>query len=505
MVASSSRGPSFSYSAIKPDVGAPGASISAIAGTGNGTEAFGGTSGAAPMVAGAAAILVQAFPKRSPAEIKSVLMNTANNNILTNPATLPGQLAPVSRIGAGEVRVDRALDSSIAAWDTVAQTGSLSFGYMSSTTSQSMSRSVTVRNYTSSARTLSIASSFRYANDAASGAVSIRVPSSITVRANSTAQFNVQMTIDPSKLPAWTLNGGSLGGNGPLLQSVEFDGYITLTDGNFASAANTSAPGIALPWHVLPQKSADIALSKTSIRANTQLKLSNRGPAATTASVFALTGTSDRLPREAYPVDGDNFATIDLKSVGVRQSGSNLQFAINTWGERAHPNYPAEFDVYIDTNNDGVPDWIAYTLENTGVFASTGQSVTYVVRATGGSAIGYFYTDADLNSANAVLTVPLSAIGVTSSTKINFSVYAFDNYFTGNLTDFVENMTFTPGTPRFAASSADIAVPAGGSATTVVSAVGGGAAASPSQTGLLLFYKDGKRGNEAQTVNVSAP
>ena len=37
MVGSSSRGPSNYYQAIKPEIGAPGASVSAIAGTGTGT------------------------------------------------------------------------------------------------------------------------------------------------------------------------------------------------------------------------------------------------------------------------------------------------------------------------------------------------------------------------------------------------------------------------------------------------------------------------------------
>ena len=85
MVGSSARGPSYSYNAIKPDIGAPGASVSAVVGTGTGEEAFGGTSGATPMVSGSAAILLQAYPHRSPAQIKALLMNTADTNILTNP------------------------------------------------------------------------------------------------------------------------------------------------------------------------------------------------------------------------------------------------------------------------------------------------------------------------------------------------------------------------------------------------------------------------------------
>ena len=77
IVGSSSRGPATCSTCIKPEIGAPGASVSAEVGTGTGTAPFGGTSGAAPMVAGSAALLQDAFPSRGPLEIKAVLINTA--------------------------------------------------------------------------------------------------------------------------------------------------------------------------------------------------------------------------------------------------------------------------------------------------------------------------------------------------------------------------------------------------------------------------------------------
>jgi hypothetical protein len=62
IVGSSSRGPQHeSTTLIKPEIGAPGASISAIAGTGTGEGPFGGTSGAAPMVTGSAALVLQGY------------------------------------------------------------------------------------------------------------------------------------------------------------------------------------------------------------------------------------------------------------------------------------------------------------------------------------------------------------------------------------------------------------------------------------------------------------
>src|SRR5690606_17801317 len=48
MVGSSSRGPNIALNQVKPEIGAPGASVAAVAGSGTGTTPFGGTSGAAP-------------------------------------------------------------------------------------------------------------------------------------------------------------------------------------------------------------------------------------------------------------------------------------------------------------------------------------------------------------------------------------------------------------------------------------------------------------------------
>jgi hypothetical protein len=66
------------------------------------------------------------------------------------------------------------------------------------------------------------------------------------------------------------------------------------------------------------------------------------------------------------------------------------------------------------------------------------------------------------------------------------------------LTDAIENMTYTPSTPRFTASGIPATgVPAGGSSTLSIQSVPGGDTASPSQTGLLLLYRDAKSSGNA--------
>src|SRR5882672_2508012 len=138
MASTSSRGPRFDDNIVKPEIGAPGASVSAMSGSFTGTAAFGGTSGAAPMVTGAAAILMSARPFLSPRDVKQLLVNTAETNVFqpsVGGSVFPDQLAPITRIGGGEVRVDRALFSPVIVSDVTGDKvsrvhGAMSFGYL---------------------------------------------------------------------------------------------------------------------------------------------------------------------------------------------------------------------------------------------------------------------------------------------------------------------------------------------------------------------------------------
>ena len=102
---------------------------------------------------------------------------------------------------------------------------------------------------------------------AATGAVTLSAPSSITVQPNGTRTFVVAMHVDPSKLAPWSLNGGSQGGNGPLLNANEYDGYLWLDGGS----ANSK---IHLAWQVLPHRAADVS-ADNNVTTHSALKLSN--------------------------------------------------------------------------------------------------------------------------------------------------------------------------------------------------------------------------------------
>ncbi len=292
MVGSSSRGPSIQLNQAKPDIGAPGASVSAIAGTGTETGPFGGTSGAAPMVTGSAALLMQAYPDRSWAEIKAVLMNTGETDIMNEAAFFGGEAAPISRIGGGEVRVDRAYESPAAAWDAEALTGSLSFGFHDVPDGWTMSKDVTVANYTDTELTFDLSYDFRFAEDAG-GEVMLNLPESVTVPAMGTAMFTVEMVIDQTEatLHPWQMNSGSQGATPSQLTFNEYDGYITFT-AQEARAADSEGD-MHMAFHVLPRAAGDI---QTGTGEDDTPYVQNMGKAESYIDTFSLLGVSPELP-----------------------------------------------------------------------------------------------------------------------------------------------------------------------------------------------------------------
>lgn len=498
MAATSSRGPSISTQAIKPEIGAPGASLSAEVGTGTGETVFGGTSGAAPMVSGGAALLLQAFPNRRPEQIKAMLMNSAETNIYTNPALLPGSLAPITRIGAGEMRVDRALSLTTLVYSRETKSASLSFGTVDVPETLVVTRKLRVENLTKSSRAYSVTSNFRYADDEATGAVRVLAPSFVYVGARSSAEFDVKVLIDPSKLPTWTLNGGSLGGNGAALNGPEYDGYVTL---------RSEGERVTVPWHVLPRKAAatKATLTQRSSKGGV-LYLDNHGVEASDYDVFSLTGQSAKIPQSEIPGPGSNQAVIDLRSVGVRYLPASLvgldllEFAINTNGRRAHPAYPGGFEVDIDTNGDGVADFFVFNAENGG-FAVTGQTLINVQSAATGATSAFFYADADLNSGNMIMTVPLAALGLAPGQTFKFDVLAYDNYYSGLISDAITGMVFTPGSERFAVDGDPFNTVSPNTASTIGVKIATQPDTVSSERGLLLMYRR-NTGSEADAIRL---
>ncbi len=501
----SSRGPS-SLQQIKPEIGAPGGLDGAVAGSGNRGELLGGTSGSTPVVAGAAALLLQAHPDFTPMQIKALLMNSASSQIDTNSAQVPGERAPISRVGAGELRVNKALKLSSLAWEPASHAAALSFGLVDVPQALTLRKTLLVENLTDTARVYRVSSSFRASDDADLGAVTLELPKQIRVEANSSAELPVSMRIDPRRLQSWAINGGSLGGDGPALNGPEFDGWITLT---------ADADVLSLPWHVLPRKAAQTSTASVTntLDGVANIRLTNTGNEVGTYDFFSLTGTSPAIADEDLPRPGDRFAMVDLQSVGVRYmsaarfSADLLQFAITTHQKRAHPNQPARFEIGVDTNNDGKDDFIAFNSEN-GNAADRGQNVVFLQKADGSQTTSLYFADADLNSGNLIISLPMNAtagkalhLGLEPNQTFTFSVRAMDYTFTGATTDEITGMRFTPTQARFESSVAPYgSVPATGVFEHAVQTQAVPDSASSELSALFLFRRNA--GAESKTVTL---
>ena len=107
----SSRGPNFEASFLKPDIAAPGSDIlSAYAGEADSYNMIGGTSMASPHVAGAAALLRQKYPDYDAIQLKSLLMNSANPNVVKEDLETP---ATPFDMGAGRLDVAAAASAGL--------------------------------------------------------------------------------------------------------------------------------------------------------------------------------------------------------------------------------------------------------------------------------------------------------------------------------------------------------------------------------------------------------
>ncbi len=289
MASTSSRGPSSPYNEIKPEIGAPGASVSAVAGSGTGMAAFGGTSGATPMVTGSMALLMQAFPSRTINELKALIVNNGETQIFNNRKTEPGRLAPITRIGGGEVRVDRAVASTAAAWDDSTKRATLSFGFLDATSRiTTIDKTVVVHNYSSRTRTWKISSTFRFSDDRTNAAIGVSTPSSITVPSHASRTFRVRMVVHGSRLRAWQLDAGLHATDAAMLSKLEYDGYIWLDD---TSTTTDNAKRMHLPWQILPRKSASIS-APVSVAEGDTVAVTNAGIGLGTVDSYSLVARS---------------------------------------------------------------------------------------------------------------------------------------------------------------------------------------------------------------------
>ena len=190
----SSRGPEYETHLLKPDLAAPGFNIhSAQAGGGILPILSGGTSMAAPHVAGSAALLLERHPDWAPFVIKAALMNTAAQMRDEN-----GEPYPETRTGAGRVNPLMAIDTPVIAADAAAPDRvSLSFGLLEISGSYMVKRNIDLSNMGSQPWVGTIVVSNTLAN---AGVTLAPATPKVSVPAKGRVTVELTLTIDPAKV-----------------------------------------------------------------------------------------------------------------------------------------------------------------------------------------------------------------------------------------------------------------------------------------------------------------
>lgn len=455
VVVSSSRGPTNGANLAKPELAAPGASVSAVVANGTGTEAFGGTSGATPVVAGAAALLLEDDPDRSPGVVKALLQTTAEQGLVLSDRSV----APVTRVGGGELRVDRAVAAPAVVRNTTGDGATLSFGFHDVSQTSTQRRTLVVENPGLQPVSYDVTTEARGA-DGPAGAVMVTAdPREVTVLPGGQAQVEVTVRIDGALLPRWTLDSGFNGGNGALLTGLEHDGAV-----RFTPRTGTPGPPLVAPLHVLPRAAGDVSTDRSALPEEGGAGVTLRNAGAATATVSTYTLVAENPPPSA------GSRGLDLTAVGATTSGTAtdvcasgfaLSLAMVTAQRVVHANAPFEFSVLVDGDGDGRPDHEIFNADlDYARGGSDGRNATFVFDFATRQTEVVFATDHATNSENTVLTVCGDDLGLEVAdlgSPLTLSVRAFDFYYSGAVTDQVPDVVVRPGAERFTAQTVDVA------------------------------------------------
>ena len=440
----SSSGPRSGDSAVGPDLAAPGVSIvSTGVGTGNEAETISGTSMAAPHVAGAAALAVQAHPAWKPAEIAAALVSTAD------PASVAGQ--QLSRGGVGLVDIAQAVTTKVTATGDAFRTddgwlreSALSFGFQESSQGFGGVKTITIENHGSRAVTYRVSSA---PTDQSAAAKVTLNRTSVTVPAGGKATVVVTLKAATSAV------GTSIAGVDQF-SFYKISGDIVLTSGSST---------LRVPYLLVPRSNSRVAATsgdlfprKDSVKdGQKSVKLSNPLGALAADADFYTWGLKDAKDVPTTITDSG----FDLRAAGVQSfdygDDQLVVFAVNThkrWSNAASN----EFDVVIDTNGDSAPDWIVFSADSGLVRTGdpTGVSEVFLYDlATGSLGASGFLAVAPTDSSTLLLPVWASDLGVTDATGA-FS-YGVDSYSIVNTdpTRSTVSQATTHGHPRSATAS----------------------------------------------------
>lgn len=393
---SSSRGPrratNISPLVLKPDVAAPGTNILSSVGPAlpgplyDQSARYSGTSMAAPMVAGMAAILRQLRPTWSSAEIKASIMNTASADVFVQPGVTP-DIFGMGRVGSGRANLQAAVNANVIAYDSAApERVSVSFGLLEVVGSGAFSRTITVKNKGTTPVSYNV-SVQNVVNQ--NGTTVTASPSNIVVPVGGTATVTVTITANP--VTAGSLNRDP---STPTVQAGVRREWLPEVNGNILLTP-ASGPTLRVPYHAVVRPVSEMQATTSHVELTSTSGTFNIAQSGTTFATGSLSAPGYEFNAEAMvspfrllyqsPNEANVFGPTenhaDIRYVGVtsdygaRSSNLNqtqIYFAIVPWSTVTTPK-EVEYAIYIDVNQDAVDDYVLFNAR----FSSGGAQVDF--------------------------------------------------------------------------------------------------------------------------------
>jgi subtilisin family serine protease len=496
-----SGGPRNVDSAFKPEVMAPGVSIKSTA-VGTGTEGtrISGTSMAAPMTAGTAALVTEAHPGWSTSAVKAAIINTAeagSSHILGyNPRTA----------GSGVVQARRAVDT-VAYATTGGGRNAIDFGYHALSAAYSDTENVTLHNTSGSPITYDLS----VAAIGTLGTSTSVSPSSVTVPAGGTASFDATVSVSAAAVAAL-----------PPAIASNF-GAIQTARGAIVATPNSSGAGIyslRIPYIFVPRGLSDVDAGAKSPYTRdggtltATVPLSNNGIHAALADVYAwgihdendVTGGEDGMDVRDVGVQVQPKSFLcgdDNTGVCSKPDDRSLVFLINTYGRASNPSVN-EFDILIDVRGDSRPEFFVVGVDFGAVLAGEfdGRFTSFIFDSAG-NLVDLWVAAAPMNGSTLELPTLASEIGLdpaANSTKFVYRVNAF-SIVPENLVDTTSAASFRSHEPPVS-SGQHVPLGPGQSGSVTVTVDRGKFSANPQLGWLVAALDDANGAAQANHVPV---
>jgi len=483
----SSGGPRFGDSLLKPNVAAPGVSIfSTASGTGNGGLYESGTSMATPHVAGVAALTKQAHPDWDERARSAAVVETAD------PAQLLDYAPAIE--GAGLVQAVGATQTQAVVFaEGAGGQHAISFGFDESTGDFHMDRELTVRNFGNKRVRFNVTST---QTSAVPHTVHLS-RTSIGVDGHDNEDMDISLAVPASTVGGTHDNSGNL-------TFPEVAGYLTFTP---ADPSMNGGVSLHVPYYFVPR-------ARSSVFAQQHGHLSAKHPTANVQVTNTSGSTTGNADFYALGLTGapQGIKYFDTRAVGVQTNpisatDSILVFAINTF-DRFSTAAGGEFDILIDVNGDGVPDFDLAGVDLGALTAGSanGVFVSALINLKTKAATIKFLADAPTDGSIVELPVLASDLGITpSNPRFSYTETTFNNL-DGTQSSLPGVGYFNAFTPSLAVSASyansnvlPVPVAPNSSQTVPVSFNATEAAQTPS-LGLMVVVEDNKSGEREATL-----